>query len=114
MKESDLNVFGEAVKRHEPAVVFESIEGRIPADGFAGRWNCGRDQIIEFFADGLFPAGYGCDPLLDDGVSVSFGRLGIVTGEQAVLGRLGRGLSGHGDISYPDTPIAVAVAYSLA
>ena len=102
MKERHLDVFGHAMEREKPTLIFEAIEGGIPSHGAADLWHNALHEPIEFAADGLFPARHCRQVGLNRCISIPFRDLRIPardnTGDWVSLLAALEGLGVAGDL----------------
>src|SRR5262249_24882411 len=84
-EESHLDVLREAMDAEEPALAFDSIQRRVPFDGFAHTADGVRDERVEAASDVAFPARHGRDIGLHRGVAVGLCDLRVAAGEQGRL-----------------------------
>src|SRR6185503_8143416 len=95
-EEGHLDVLREAMVAQEPALAFDSVEGRVPSNGLSHAGHGVPDERVEPAADVPFPARHGRDVGPHGGVTPGLRDLRVAPGEKGRLPAPRLGFGGGG------------------
>src|SRR4030095_9540981 len=84
-EERHLHILREGVKAEEPALTFDSVEGRVPFDRLTHAGDVRNNERVKSAPDVAFPTRYGRDVRLHGSVTVGLRDLRVAAGEEGRL-----------------------------